>query len=58
MTSELILEEFITINVITTNAKGINKDFLLVAKCRSPRGFAIEEHWGGLILSDLLDYRY
>jgi len=55
MTSKLIVEEFITINVITTNAKGINKDFLLVAKCRSPRGFAIEEHWGGHFLSDLLD---
>lgn len=46
------------INVITTNAKGIIKDFLLVAKCRSPRVFAIGEHWGGLILSNLLDQRY
>lgn len=55
MTSKLIQEEFIAINVITTNAKGINKDFLLVVKCRSPWGFAIEEHWGGLIFSDLLD---
>lgn len=55
MTSKLILEEFVTINVIIINAKGINKDFLLVVKCRSPRGFAIGEHWGGLIFSDLSD---
>lgn len=49
MTSELILEEFIMINVIIRNAEGINKDFLLVANCKNPRGFAIEEPWGGLI---------
>lgn len=49
MTSELILEQFIMINVIIRNAKGINKDFLLVAKCENTRGFAIEEHWGGPI---------
>lgn len=55
MTSVLILEEFGTINVITTNAKGINRDLLLVAKCRSPRGTVVKERWGGLILSDLLD---
>lgn len=55
MTSVLILEEFIAINVITTNAKGINRDLLLVAECRIPRGSVVEEHWGGRILSDLLD---
>lgn len=35
MTSELILEEFIMINVIIRNAEGINKDFLLVANCKT-----------------------